>query len=283
MPELPEVETVRRSLEPALVGRRIKHVHLARGDLRVPFPPKFAERLKGRRVERLKRRAKYLLMELNKDETLVVHLGMSGRLTLANGALGAFRFNPKVLAAHDHVVIALDDGHALVFNDPRRFGLMALLDTATIEADPLFSRLGLEPLGNPLTGEILLECLTGRRTNLKAALMDQTVIVGVGNIYASEALHHARLSPRRSTLRLGPDRASRLATAVTEVLNAAIEAGGSSLRDYVQPDGSQGYFQHRFAVYDRDGEPCLRAGCGGVIRRIVQSNRSTFYCSTCQR
>jgi formamidopyrimidine-DNA glycosylase len=283
MPELPEVETVRRGLEPALVGRRIERVYLSRADLRVPFPPRFAKRLVGRRIERLGRRAKYLLAELDADETLVIHLGMSGRLTLANGALVQVGLNPDDLTAHDHVLITLEGRRALLYNDPRRFGLMTLAQTSKLGAHKLFRRLGIEPLGGGLCGELLLERLAKRRTSLKAALIDQSVIAGVGNIYACEALHRARLSPRRLALDLKGGHADRLAEAVGEVLSEAIEAGGSSLRDYVRVDGSPGYFQHRFTVYDRAGERCPRAGCRGIVRRIVQSGRSSFYCPICQR
>ncbi len=283
MPELPEVETVRRGLEPALVGRRIERVHLARKDLRVPFPPRFAKRLEGRRIESLGRRAKYLLADLDGGETLVIHLGMSGRLTLETRAPAGFHHARKNLDAHDHVLIVLEGGRRLLFNDPRRFGLMTLVPTAEIETDKLFRKLGIGPLDGALDGKSLQARFAKRRTSLKAALIDQSVIAGVGNIYASEALHRAQLSPRRLASTLKPDAARRLAEAVKAVLSEAVEAGGSTLRDYVRSDGSPGYFQHRFAVYDRAGERCPRAGCRGTIRRIVQSNRSTFFCPACQR
>jgi formamidopyrimidine-DNA glycosylase len=281
MPELPEVETVRRGLAPLVEGRRVTHVHLARADLRVPFPERFAERLTGRRIVRLGRRAKYLQAELDKGETLIIHLGMSGRLTLANGVLARVQFEPEALAAHDHVVIQLEGGQGLIFNDPRRFGLMTLSATADLETHPLFRKLGIEPLDGALSGAALRARLAGRRAPLKAALIDQSVIAGIGNIYASEALYRARLSPLRLASTLNAKSADCLAAAIIEVLSEAIEAGGSSLRDYVRSDGSPGYFQQRFAVYDRAGEACPRGG--GRIRRIVQSNRSTFYCPTCQR
>jgi len=288
MPELPEVETVKRGLEPALVGRRIKHVDLRRKDLRIPFPARFAERLSGKRITGLGRRAKYLLADLDDGETLIIHLGMSGRLTLSgkNGKNGESRYYHEVrpLTRHDHVVFDLDDGERLVFNDPRRFGLMSLAPTAALADEPFFQHLGIEPLGNELSPEHLLEGLKARKTSLKAALLDQTFIVGIGNIYACEALHRARLSPKRLCATMNRERADRLAKAIKEVLREAIEAGGSSLKDYVQADGSLGYFQHRFAVYDREGERCPRKTCKGTkIRRIVQSNRSTFYCPNCQR
>lgn len=276
MPELPEVETIRRGLAPLIIGRRIARVHLARKDLRLPFPPKFAERLAGARVEALSRRAKYLLASLDTGETLIVHLGMSGQFVFT-------RKPPAEPRLHDHVVIALKEGGGLVFNDPRRFGLMTLARTDTLERHPLLRHLGLEPLDGGLTGEAMLLRLAKRKTSLKAALMDQRFVAGVGNIYASEALHRAGLSPKRGTRRLGRDRAERLAAAVQQVLSAALDSGGSTLRDYVRADGGPGYFQHRFLVYDRAGKPCLRPGCGGHIRRIVQANRSTYYCPVCQR
>jgi formamidopyrimidine-DNA glycosylase len=283
MPELPEVETLCRGLRPALVGRRIDSVHLARPDLRLPFPPRFAKRLTGRKITSLARRAKYLCVGLDSDETLVVHLGMSGRLTLDTTTAATFYRSSGSTGAHDHVVISLDSGRRLTFNDPRRFGLMTLAATAKIDAHPLFRRLGVEPLGVKLTGELLRDLVKGRRTNLKAVLLDQRVVAGIGNIYACEALHRAALSPRWSVARLSREPAERLARAITHVLCAAIEAGGSSLRDYVRSDGTPGYFQKAFTVYDREGEACTRRGCGGVVRRIVQSGRSTFYCPTCQR
>lgn len=283
MPELPEVETVRRGLAPALVGRRIKTVRLNRKDLRIPFPPRFAQRLEGRRIERLERRAKYLLAALDSGETLVIHLGMSGQLTLEGGLRARRHYERGAHGAHDHVLIAFEGGRRLLFNDPRRFGLMTLVPTGKLAAHKLFHRLGLEPLDGALTGEALQHLLAKRKTSLKAALIDQRVIAGVGNIYACEALHRARLSPRRLANTLKPESAARLAAAVRRVLAEAVEAGGSTLRDYVQTDGSPGYFQHRFAVYDRAGERCPREGCRGTIRRIVQAGRSTFYCPACQR
>jgi formamidopyrimidine-DNA glycosylase len=284
MPELPEVETVRRGLEPALIGRRIEHVDLRRPDLRIPFPVGFAGRVEGQKILGLRRRAKYLLADLEGGETLIIHLGMSGRLTLSHGKAEPSYYHLRdSLDQHDHVVIDLEGGERLIFNDPRRFGLMSLATTATIEKAPFFRHLGIEPLEQDLT-EALLTGLRTRRTYLKAALLDQTFVVGIGNIYACEALHRARLSPKRSCLTINKERARRLAEAIAQVLRDAIEAGGSSLRDYVQADGTLGYFQKRFAVYDREGKPCPRPTCRGTkIRRIVQSNRSTFFCPNCQR
>jgi formamidopyrimidine-DNA glycosylase len=283
MPELPEVETVRRGLAPVLTGRRIRHVDLRRADLRIPFPDQFAERLEGQLITRLGRRAKYLLAELDGGETLIVHLGMSGRLTLAHGKAQLYP-RRQALAQHDHVIIDLDGGERLTFNDPRRFGLMSLARTAELWRAPLFRHLGIEPLGGELTADRLMAGFAGRRTSLKAALLDQTFVAGIGNIYACEALHRARLSPRRSCHALGVKRTARLAEAIKQVLTDAIDAGGSSLKDYVHADGTLGYFQTRFAVYDRAGCPCPRDSCdGALVRRMVQTNRSTFYCPSCQR
>lgn len=288
MPELPEVETVRRGLEPALTGRRIARVELRRPDLRIPLPKDFARRLEGRRILGLSRRAKYLLAALDSGETLIIHLGMSGQLTLRHASAEAGRARlhhaREPSSGHDHVIIDLDGGRQLVFNDPRRFGLMTLATTADLAEHPLLAHLGIEPLGNELSADYLLAHLAGRRTSLKAALLDQTLIAGLGNIYVCEALYRARLSPRRSCASLGKVRAERLAAAIRSVLEEAVAAGGSSLKDYVHADGTLGYFQHHFAVYDREGQPCRRPACKGtLIKRIVQSGRSTFYCPSCQR
>jgi formamidopyrimidine-DNA glycosylase len=292
MPELPEVETVRRGLSPVLEGAVIERVELRRKDLRFPFPPRFAARLKGRRIEALRRRAKYLLADLDADLVLLMHLGMSGsfRVQGAIAAVGdSVHYARRKDAAHDHVVFHLKSGLRVVYNDPRRFGFMLLLRRAETETHPLLGGLGFEPTGNALSGAALAPCLAGRAAPLKAILIDQRVIAGLGNIYACEALWRARLSPRRAARTLvrsdgqPSKRLVRLVDAVRAVIAEAIEAGGSSLRDYVQADGALGLFQHRFAVYDREGEPCLRADCRGTIRRFVQSGRSTFYCPTCQR
>lgn len=277
MPELPEVETVCRGLAPHLVGRVFTRVEQRRADLRVPFPEAFPERLTGRRVTAVRRRAKYILIELDDGMVLVAHLGMSGRMTVhANGERPAD--DP-----HDHVVFHTDGGARIVFNDARRFGLMALVAADGIEDHPLFAGLGLEPLDNSFNGPALAARLKAKRTPIKAALLDQRVVAGIGNIYACEALFHARLSPRRQAYTVQGGRAERLANAVRRVLTEAVAAGGSSLRDYVQTSGELGYFQHSFAVYDREGEPCPDCDCGGAVRRIVQSGRSTFYCPRRQR
>ncbi|MFQ5783698.1 MAG: bifunctional DNA-formamidopyrimidine glycosylase/DNA-(apurinic or apyrimidinic site) lyase [Alphaproteobacteria bacterium] len=276
MPELPEVETVCRGLSACLVGRRFRRVEQRASALRIPLPARFAERLVGRRVVTVRRRAKYLLVDLDDGEVLVVHLGMSGRIVIHQGA-------PPAPGRHDHVIFHTDDGARIVFNDARRFGLITLVRADALETHPLFARLGLEPLGNAFHGAALAALLAGKRTSIKAALLDQRVVAGIGNIYACEALFRARLSPRRMAYTVAGRRAERLARAVRDVLAEAIAGGGSSLRDYVQASGELGYFQHRFAVYDREGETCPRCDADAPIRRIVQTGRSTFFCSRCQR
>ncbi|HWT31071.1 MAG TPA: bifunctional DNA-formamidopyrimidine glycosylase/DNA-(apurinic or apyrimidinic site) lyase [Propylenella sp.] len=292
MPELPEVETVRRGLSPVLEGAVIERVEQRRPDLRFPFSERFVERLTGRKVAALRRRAKYLLAELDDGTVLLMHLGMSGSFRVEDGApVGndTLYYMHAKDAAHDHVVLHLRSGHRIVYNDPRRFGFMLLIGPDEVSAHPLLAELGVEPTGNELAAEVLAERFAGRSAPLKAALLDQTLIAGLGNIYVCEALWRAGLSPRRAagTLvradRKPSQRLVRLIEAVRSVIAEAIEAGGSSLRDYVQADGTLGLFQHRFAVYDREEEPCLKRGCRGVIRRIVQSGRSTFYCPECQR
>jgi formamidopyrimidine-DNA glycosylase len=271
MPELPEVETVRMGLLPVLEGHKFTKVELRRGDLRVAFPKDFAKRLTGRRVVRLWRRAKYLLAELDRGETLVIHLGMSGRLSI--GAEGKGK--------HDHVVMETDAPARIVFTDHRRFGLMTLVDTAKLDADKLFKGLGVEPLSGDFDAGYLARVLKGKKTPIKSALLDQRVIAGLGNIYVCEALFRAGISPKRLAAKVKA--VEPLVAAIKTVLREAIKAGGSSLRDYKKADGELGYFQHHFAVYDRAGEPCPKKGCGGTIKRLVQSGRSTFYCSKCQR
>jgi len=284
MPELPEVETVRRGLAPTLVGARLTHVELRRADLRFAFPEHFVERLVGRRVSALERRAKYLLAELDSGETLVMHLGMSGSFRLeGETAPGAFHFERSKAPAHDHVIFTCESGARIVYNDPRRFGYMTLLATDALTQHPLFRDLGIEPLGGEFDAAHLAELLAGARTPLKSALLDQRRIAGLGNIYVCEALHRARLSPLREAGSLTKAQLRALASAVRGVLDAAIEAGGSTLRDHRQTDGALGYFQHSFEVYDREGAACGHARCKGAIARIVQNGRSTFYCPACQR
>lgn len=290
MPELPEVETVRRGLQPVLEGATIENVTLARTGLRYPFPERFAERLAGRRVLRLGRRSKYLLWDIEGDETLLAHLGMSGsfRIETAEGPTGpavpgAFALARSRDTRHDHVRFELRGGTAVLYNDPRRFGFMDLLPSGDLERHPRLAGLGVEPTSN-LFSAATLATLANRRTPLKAALLDQTVVTGLGNIYVCEALWRAELDPRRPASALADlAMAERLAIAIRTVIAEAIEAGGSTLRDHMRTDGTLGYFQHRFAVYDREGEPCQRPGCGGTVTRIRQAGRSTFFCPSCQR
>jgi formamidopyrimidine-DNA glycosylase len=275
MPELPEVETVRRGLALKMSGRRILRAELRRSDLRRPFPPALAARLDGARIGALGRRGKYLLIELDGDGLLLLHLGMSGRVTAGGAALPA--------APHDHVVLTLDDGTVIRFNDPRRFGLIDYVPRGEAAHHPLLAGLGPEPLEPGFDGDYLAGVLAGKLTPIKSALLDQRIVAGLGNIYVCEALFRARLSPRRLAGSIGPTRAHRLVAAIRSVLTEAIAAGGSSLRDYVQADGGLGYFQHRWAVYGHEGEPCPGCDCNEGVRRIVQSGRSTFFCAKRQR
>ncbi|WP_088342929.1 MULTISPECIES: bifunctional DNA-formamidopyrimidine glycosylase/DNA-(apurinic or apyrimidinic site) lyase [Rhodomicrobium] len=297
MPELPEVETVRRGLAPVLEGASFARVEQRRADLRFPLPANFAKRLEGRRVEHLTRRAKYLLAELDDGQILTMHLGMTGRFLIGglvkteaggNAVVGDFLHETGGDDKHDHVIFEMSNLAVIRYNDARRFGYMALLAPGEIETHPHFRDLGLEPLGPEMNPVFLAAKAKGRKTPLKAFLLDQHVIAGLGNIYVCEALYRAKLLPDRPasilTLASGAPSAAakRLAPAIRATLEDAIEAGGSSLRDYRQADGSLGYFQHRFCVYGREGEPCLRAGCKGIIARKVQSGRSTFFCPVCQ-
>jgi len=277
MPELPEVETVRRGLIPILEDRVLVRVEQRRADLRVAFPDDFVARLEGRRVAGLRRRAKYLLFDLDDDTVLIAHLGMSGRM------LVRARGSNAMPETHDHVVFHTDRGDSVVYNDARRFGLMTLTTRANESEHPLLSHLAPDPTEAIFDGAHLARVLAGKHTPIKAAMLDQTVIGGVGNIYASEALYRAGISPRRLAMSIKRQRAERLAGAVRDVISEAIDAGGSSLRDYVQTDGELGYFQHSWRVYDREGQDCRTPGCRGSVKRIVQSNRSTFYCGICQR
>jgi formamidopyrimidine-DNA glycosylase len=279
MPELPEVETIRRGLIPVLSGHRLIQVVARRGDLRVPLPMNFTVRLSGRQVQVLRRRAKYLLLDLDGGETLIVHMGMSGRFTV-------YRHGDTTRSGegkHDHVIFETEEGYRIVFTDHRRFGLMLLENTMQLEKHKLFAGLGPEPLDESFNSTALNAALRGKRAPIKAALLDQRVIAGLGNIYVCEALFRARISPKRLAASVAGVRAARLVPAIKDVLEAAVKAGGSTLRDYAQTDGELGYFQHHFLVYDREGLACVRKGCGGTIRRIVQSGRSTFYCPVCQR
>lgn len=276
MPELPEVETVRRGLLPVLEGRRLERVIQRRPDLRFPLPEGFGQRLTGRTVDAVERRAKFLQLRISGGETLLWHLGMSGRVLI-------YPETPPPPAAHDHVEFLTDGGVTIRFNDARRFGFMDLVATAEEARHPMLARLGPEPLGTAFDAAVLAARLRGKKTPIKAALLDQRVVAGIGNIYASEALFRAGISPRRLARTVQGGRAARLADAIKAVLTDAIAAGGSTLRDHRQPNGELGYFQHAFEVYDRADQPCPHAGCGGAIRQLVQSGRSTFYCSRCQR
>ncbi|MGD1879556.1 MAG: bifunctional DNA-formamidopyrimidine glycosylase/DNA-(apurinic or apyrimidinic site) lyase [Kiloniellaceae bacterium] len=278
MPELPEVETVVRGLRPKLEGHVLRQVEQRRANLRYPFPENFAQRLTGRRVERIIRRAKYMLLHLDDGQVLLCHLGMSGRMVIVEQGGDRERLP---LDRHDHVVFTTEAGTEIRFNDARRFGIMDLFAETALDDHPLLRALGPEPLGNDFNGPALAAALKGKRTPIKSALLDQQVVAGLGNIYVCEALFFARLSPRRLAYTVQGNRAEKLAAAVRQVLTRAIEAGGSSLRDYVQASGELGYFQHEWAVYGREGEACRH--CGAAIQRMVQSGRSTFYCSRCQR
>lgn len=276
MPELPEVETVCRGLAIALEGRRLHRVRLLRPDLRLPFPPSFAERLQGRRVERIARRAKYLTLFLDDGWVWLAHLGMSGRMLVG-------LCNDAEPGRHDHVIVDTEDGHRVVYNDPRRFGMMDLVAAERLAEHPLLCELGPEPLAEDYTAAVLSAALAERSGPIKTALLDQTLVAGIGNIYACEALFRAGIAPDRPAYSVAGRRAARLVAALKEVLTEAIAAGGSSLRDHRRPDGELGYFQHSFSVYDREGLPCPGCTCAEGIRRIVQSGRSTFYCAKRQR
>ncbi|PKQ13883.1 MAG: DNA-formamidopyrimidine glycosylase [Alphaproteobacteria bacterium HGW-Alphaproteobacteria-1] len=283
MPELPEVETVRCGLAPVMEGQVIARAQVNRPDLRWPFPPDMAARLSGARVLALRRRSKYLLADLDRGETLLIHLGMSGRMLVSGAPVGRFVHDHPAPEKHDHVVIDMTSGARITFNDPRRFGAMDLMATHSAGTHPLLAKLGPEPLGNGFHEAHLAAALAGRRTPIKAALLDQRIVAGLGNIYVCEALFRAGISPRRLAGSLGPRRIARLTGAIRAVLTEAIAAGGSSLRDYRQADGELGYFQHAFDVYGREGAPCRKPGCDGRIARLVQSARSSFHCPRCQR
>jgi formamidopyrimidine-DNA glycosylase len=287
LPELPEVETVRRGLAPVLEGAVIASARVNRPDLRWPFPPRMAERLTGARVDRLRRRSKYILADLSTSETLIIHLGMSGRMIVSVDATrtapGHFHHAHPAPEKHDHVVLDTDAGARVTFNDARRFGAMDLTPTEALDAHWLLRDLGPEPLGNAFHEDHLAHAFAGKRTPVKAALLDQRIVAGLGNIYVCEALFRSGISPLRHAGRISRPRIARLVTDIRDVLAEAIEAGGSSLRDYRQADGDLGYFQHNFRVYGREDGPCVTPGCPGTVRRKVQSGRSSFYCAHCQR
>lgn len=293
MPELPEVETVRRGLQPVMEGFKIVKAEARRKDLRFPFQKDFVARLEGQIVTGLGRRAKYLLADLGSGDVLLMHLGMSGSFRAISDATtttpGIFQHPRSGDRAHDHVVFRMSSGAVIIFNDPRRFGYMKILSRGEMEHEPLLKDLGPEPLGNAFDAAMLARSCANRKTNLKAALLDQRVVAGLGNIYVCEALFRAHLSPRRLAATLATrkgeptEHAKRLVAAIHAVLNQAIKAGGSSLRDHRQTSGELGYFQHSFQVYDREGEKCHTAGCSGVVKRFTQNGRSTFWCPKCQK
>ena len=286
MPELPEVETVRRGLEPALAGARLERVRQNRPDLRFPFPDQFPARLEGAVVERLDRRAKYLLFALSTGETWVTHLGMTGRFTLDGSEVGMFEDAPPIAGPHEHLSLVArrgEHGRRIGFADARRFGFMGLIATPQLDSHAWFAGLGPEPLSNHFSAADLKAGFEGRTTSVKAALLDQRIVAGLGNIYVCEALYRARISPLTPAGRVSRPRLEMLAAAIRQVLGEAIEAGGSTLKDFANAEGGQGYFQHSFDVYGREGEPCRTPDCDGIVHRIVQSGRSTFFCPRCQK
>lgn len=283
MPELPEVETVRRGLEPVMTGQRIALAQVNRPDLRWPFPENMAARLTGQRVLGLRRRSKYILCDLDGGETLLIHLGMSGRMLISGAQVGAFAHPHPAPEKHDHVVLDMADGARITFNDARRFGAMDLACTDDVDAHKWLTVLGPEPLGNNFDEAHLVQAFKGRRTPVKSALLDQGIVAGLGNIYVCETLFRAGIHPTRPVGQISERRVKSLVPIIRDVLNEAIAAGGSSLKDYRRADGELGYFQHNFDVYGREGLPCRAEGCNSVVKRIVQSGRSSFYCPTCQR
>lgn len=283
MPELPEVETVRRGLIPAMEGRRIFRADVRRPDLRWPFPKNMADRLTGKTIERLRRRSKYVLADLSSGETLIIHLGMSGRMLISGDQLGVFHSEHPAPEKHDHVVFDMEGGARVTFNDARRFGAMDLAETATLEDHWLIKPIGPEPLGNQFDAAYLVDRLKTKNSPIKSVLLDQRIVAGLGNIYVCEVLFRAGIHPAREAAKLSKARIESLVPIIRDVLSEAIDAGGSSLKDYRQADGELGYFQHTFRVYDQEGNPCSAVGCGSTIKRIAQSGRSSFYCPTCQR
>ena len=283
MPELPEVETVRRGLAPVMEGQRIARAEVNRPDLRWPLPDRMADRLTGALIERLRRRSKYILADLDTGETLLIHLGMSGRMLISGAMLGDFHHDHPAPAKHDHVVLHMGQGARITFNDARRFGAMDLMGTTLADDHWLMRDLGPEPFANDFNEDYLVARLAGRNTPIKSALLDQRIVAGLGNIYVCEVLHRAGIHPARKAGRIAAARVAGLVPLIRQVLEEAIAAGGSSLRDYRQADGELGYFQHGFAVYGREGQPCVTPGCDGTVARIVQSGRSSFFCPRCQR
>ena len=283
MPELPEVETVLRGISPILEGNQIDYAQVNRPDLRRPFPHNLAKRLKNRKINFLHRRSKYILIDLSKGETLLMHLGMSGRIIISQKVAGTFHHNTTHNQKHDHFILHLKDNHQLTFNDPRRFGVIDLLRTETLELNGMLSQIGPEPLSNRFNEAYFVSTMRLKKTNIKSALLDQRVVAGLGNIYVCEALFRAGISPKRQALRLSRKKLSSLVPIIKEILLEAISSGGSSLRDFRNASGDLGYFQHSFDVYGREDQDCYNTECDSKIKRITQAGRSSFYCSNCQR
>jgi len=283
MPELPEVETVRRGLLPAMEGVVIEKADVNRPDLRWPFPENMADRLTGKKVTALRRRSKYILADLDSTETLIIHLGMSGRMLISGDPVGQFHHDHPAPEKHDHVVLHMANGTRVTFNDARRFGAMDMSGTADLDHHWLIRDIGPEPLGNAFNEDHLIAKFDGKNMPIKTALLDQKLVAGLGNIYVCEVLHRAGIDPRRKAGRIAKPRVAGLVPLIRDVLTEAIAAGGSSLQDHRQTNGELGYFQHAFKAYGREGQPCTTSGCGGTIDRIVQSGRSTFFCRQCQR
>lgn len=283
MPELPEVETVMRGIEPAMTGYKIDQLILNRPDLRWPFPGGMAERVSGTKVLGLRRRSKYIMADLDSDETLLIHLGMSGRILVSGDPLGKFAHDHPPIEKHDHVIFSMENGARITFNDPRRFGAMDLLDTNSGDAHPLLRTIGPEPFGNEFHENYLVNILKKKNSPIKSVLLDQRIVAGLGNIYVCEVLFRAGISPKRLASKISAKRTAPMVAIIRYVLGEAIQAGGSTLKDFRHSDGELGYFQHTFKVYGREGEACTNTDCGAKIKRIVQSGRSSFYCPKCQR
>ena len=283
MPELPEVETVLRGISPILEGNQIDYAQVNRPDLRRPFPNNLAKRLKNRRINFLHRRSKYILIDLSEGETLLMHLGMSGRIIISQKVAGTFHYNTTQSQKHDHFILHLKDNHQLTFNDPRRFGVIDLLRTETLEMSGMLSQIGPEPLSNRFNEAYFVSTMSLKKTNIKSALLDQRVVAGLGNIYVCEALFRAGISPKRQALRISNKKLRSLVPIIKEILLEAISSGGSSLRDFRNASGDLGYFQHSFDVYGREDQDCYNTECDSKIKRITQAGRSSFYCSNCQR
>ena len=283
MPELPEVETVLRGISPILEGNQIDYAQVNRPDLRRPFPHNLAKRLKNRKINFLYRRSKYILIDLSEGETLIMHLGMSGRIMISQKVTGTFHHNATHRQKHDHFILHLKDNHQLTFNDPRRFGVIDLLRTEALELSSMLSHIGPEPLSNRFNEAYFVSTMRLKKTNIKSALLDQRVVAGLGNIYVCEALFRAGISPKRQALRISNKKLSSLVPIIKEILLEAISSGGSSLRDFRNASGDLGYFQHSFDVYGREDQDCYNTECDSKIKRITQAGRSSFYCSNCQR